>query len=340
MKAVLIAIVLASISVAVWAQGTSQIQGVVKDATGAVIGGVEVKATRTDTGVTRTVTSTEDGVYVLPNMPIGPYRIEVSKAGFSTYVQSGIVLQVATYQTIDIILKVGELSQQIQVDAGASLVELQTTSVGSVIENKRILELPLNGRNPVELIQLAGAAVPAGQAGTAGMPGGRFIAIGGGLLSGVSYVLDGTLYNNPFDALNLPFPFPDALEEFKVETSSLTAQNGLHSAGTVSAVVKSGTNTFHGDVFEFFRNGVMNARNATAARRDTLKRNQYGATLGGPIMQNKLFFFGGYQGTRTRSDPADLTGFVPTTRMLAGDFSGCGLPQLRDPLTNVPYQNN
>jgi hypothetical protein len=335
-----LSIVIAFGSLTAWGQGTSQIQGVVKDATGAVIGGVEVKATQTDTGITRTVMSTEEGVYVLPNMPVGPYRIEVSKGGFSTYVQSGIVLQVNTYQTIDITLKVGEIAQQVQVEANSSLVELQTTSVGAVIENQRILELPLNGRNPVELIQMAGAAVPAGNVGTAGMPGGRFIAIGGGLLSGVSYVLDGTLYNNPFDSLNLPFPFPDALQEFKVETSALTAQNGLHSAGTVSAVVKSGTNAFHGDLFEFFRNGKLNARNANAPRRDTLKRNQYGGTLGGPIIQNKLFFFGGYQGTKTRSDPADLTGFVPTARMLAGDFTGCGFNQLRDPATGVPYQNN
>jgi carboxypeptidase family protein/TonB-dependent receptor-like protein len=327
-------------SLAAWGQGTSQIQGVVKDTTGAVIGGVTVKATQTDTGITRTAVSTEDGVYVLPNILVGPYRIEASQSGFSTYVQSGIVLQVNTYQTVDIVLKVGEIAQEVKVEANSSLVELQSTSVGAVMENARILELPLNGRNPVELIQMIGAAVPAGTAGTAGMPGGRFISIGGGLLSGVSYVLDGTLYNNPFDALNLPFPFPDALQEFKVETSSLTAQNGLHSAGTVSAVVKSGTNAFHGDVFEFFRNGDLNARNANATRRDTLKRNQYGGTLGGPIIQNKLFFFGGYQGTRTRSDPADLTGFVPTARMLAGDFSGCNFPQLIDPATGANYPNN
>jgi hypothetical protein len=340
MKSISLAIVLALSSIAVWAQGTSQIQGVVKDTSGAVIGGAEVKATQTETGVARTVVSTEDGVYVFPNLAIGPYRLEVSKPGFSTYVRSGIVLQVASSQTVDVTLTVGEVAQQIQVEANTSLVELQTTSIGAVIENTRILELPLNGRNPVELIQLAGAAVPAGQAGTAGMPGGKFISIGGGLLSGVSYVLDGTLYNNPFDSLNLPFPFPDALQEFKVETSSLTAQNGLHSAGTVSAVVKSGTNAFHGDAFEFFRNGKMNARNANALRRDTLKRNQFGGTLGGPIIQNKLFFFAGYQGTRTRSDPADLTGFVPTARMLSGDFSGCGFAQLHDPATKIDYLNN
>src|SRR5262249_46153982 len=124
MKVISLAIVLALSSIAVWAQGTSQIQGVVKDPTGAVIGGAEVKATQTDTGVARTVVSAEDGVYVLPNLAIGPYRLEVSKPGFSTYVQSGIVLQVASYQTVDITLTVGELAQQIQVEANTSLVEL------------------------------------------------------------------------------------------------------------------------------------------------------------------------------------------------------------------------
>jgi hypothetical protein len=340
LKPLLLAVFLFLSSAVIWAQGTSQIQGVVKDSTGAVIGGAEVKATQTDTGVSRTVISSEDGVYFLPNLPVGPYRIEASKPGFSTYVQSGIVLQVATNQTIDLALKVGEVAQEVQVEANSALVDLQGVSVGTVIENQRILELPLNGRNPVELVQLAGAAVPNGKNGTAGMPGGIGMSIGGGLLSGVAYSLDGTLYNNPFDALNLPFPFPDALQEFKVETSSLTAQNGLHSGGSVSAVVKSGTNAFHGDAFEFLRNGIFNARNADAARRDTLKRNQYGGTLGGPIIANKLFFFAGYQGTNTRSDPADLTGFVPTPRMLAGDFSGCNLPQLHDPATGLNYSNN
>ena len=343
MKPILLTVFLFLSNAAIWAQGTSQIQGVVKDSTGAVIGGAEVKATQTETGVSRTVISSEDGVYFLPNLPVGPYRIEASKPGFSTYVQSGIVLQVATNQTIDLTLKVGEVAQEVQVEANSALVDLQGVSVGTVIENQRILELPLNGRNPVELVQLAGAAVPSGKNGTAGMPGGIGMSIGGGLLSGVSYSLDGTLYNNPFDALNLPFPFPDALQEFKVETSSLTAQNGLHSGGSVSAVVKSGTNAFHGDAFEFLRNGIFNARNADALRRDTLKRNQYGGTLGGPIIANKLFFFGGYQATNTRSDPADLTGFVPTPRMLAGDFtgsSGCTLPQLHDPKTGVNYANN
>ncbi len=340
MKLVCLVIVLALSSIALWAQGTSQIQGVVQDATRAAIGGAEVKATQTDTGAVRTVTSSEDGTYVLSNLPIGPYRLEVSRAGFTTYVQTGIVLQVATNPTINISLQVGAVSEQIQVEANASPVETQTTSVGGVIENQRILELPLNGRNAVELIGLAGAVIPAGRAGTAGFPGGLNFSVAGGQLNGVTYFLDGALHNNPFDAVNLPFPFPDALQEFKVETSTLTAQNGLHSAAAVNVVVKSGTNAFHGDLFEFFRNGKMNARNFFAPRRDTLKRNQYGGTIGGPIVKERLFFFTGYQGTKTRSDPADRPGFVPTARMLAGDFSGCNFRQLRDPVTGANYPNN
>src|SRR5213593_1156689 len=206
-----LAILLAFNNIALWAQATSQIQGVVHDASGAAIGGAEVKATQTDTGAVRTVTSSEDGTYVLSNLPIGPYRLEVSRAGFTTYVQTGIVLQVATNPTINVSLQVGAVTEQIQVEANAALVETQTTSVGTVIENQRILELPLNGRNPVELIQLAGGAIPAGRAGTAGMPGGLNISVSGGQLNGVGYYLDGALYNNPFDAVNLPFPFPDAL---------------------------------------------------------------------------------------------------------------------------------
>jgi len=324
-----------------WGQATSQIEGVVRDESGAAVPSAEVKATQTQTNLVRATSTGADGTYVLANLPIGPYRLEISKAGFSTYVQTGIVLQVATNPAVDVTLKVGNVAEQVQVEANAALVETQNTNIGSVVENRRILELPLNGRNPAELIQLAGAAVPAGINGTAGFPGGLNISVGGGLLSGVNYSLDGALYNNPFDAVNLPFPFPDALQEFKVETNSLTADKGTHAAGAVSAVVKSGTNNYHGDLFEFLRNSVLNARNSFAARRDTLKRNQYGGTFGGPIKQNKLFFFVGYQGTRTRSDPADRTGFVPTDAMLNGDFSGCRTfpANIVDPTTGTPFIN-
>jgi hypothetical protein len=324
-----------------WAQGTSQIQGVVRDATGLSVPGAEVKATQTDTGIARSITSGTDGVYVLANLPIGPYRLEVGKTGFATFVQTGITLQVNSNPTVDVTLRVGAVSEQVQVEANAALVETQNTSVGGFIDNQRILELPLNGRNAAELVALVGAAVPGGKNNTAGYPGGLNISVAGGMLSGVGYFLDGTMYNNLFDAVNLPFPFPDALQEFKVETSNLTAQYGTHAAAAVSAVVKSGTNQFHGSAFEFLRNGNMNARNFFASRRDTLKRNQYGGTIGGPIKQNKVFFFAGYQGTKTRSDPADRTAFVPSTQMLRGDFSGCSTypATIRDPLSNAPFAN-
>ena len=333
MKILRYGLMLALSCAALFGQATSQIQGVVRDASGSAVPGAEVKATQTETGIVRTVTTGAEGTYVLANLAIGPYRLEVSKPGFATYEQTGIVLQVATNPTIDVQLKVGAVSEKIQVEANAAQVELQTTSIGAVIENQRILELPLNGRNAVELIQLAGAAIPGGNNATAGMPGGKNISVAGGQLAGVGYFLDGTMYNNLFDAVNLPFPFPDALQEFKVETSTMTAQNGTHAAAAVSAVVKSGTNEYHGDLFEFLRNGDLNARNFFASARDSLKRNQYGGTLGGPILKNKLFFFAGYQGTRTRSDPADRSAFVPSAAMLKGDFSGCSTfpATIRDP---------
>jgi hypothetical protein len=308
------------------------------DPAGGAVPGAEIKATQTEIGVSRFTTSGADGIYALANLATGPYRVEVTKPGFSTYVQTGIVLQVASNPTLNVSLKIGAVNERIQVEANVALVETQTTSIGGVIERKRILELPLNGRNAVELIPLTGATIPAGRNGTAGFPGGLNFSVAGGQLSGIGYFLDGTSYNNLFDAVNLPFPFPDALQEFKVETSTLTAQNGTHSAAAVSAVVWSGTNQFHGSAFEFLRNAKMNARNFAAPRRDTLKRNQYGGTFGGPVMKNKLFFFTGYQGTKTRSDPADLSGFVPTAQMLAGDFSGCpSFGNLTDPAsTSTP----
>ena len=297
-------------------------RGLVSDASGSAVPGAEIKATQTDTGTVRTVISEDDGTYVLANLPIGPYRLEVSKQGFSTYVQTGIVLQVATNPTIDMALKVGAVNEQVQVEANAVQVETEATGVGNVMENRRILELPLNGRLATDLIQLTGAVITQGVAGAGGFPNTGNLVVAGGQSNGVGYLLDGSLFNNPWDNANMPFPFPDALQEFKVETSALTAQNGMHAGASITAVTKSGSNSFHGDAFDFFRNGDLNARNFFAPTRDTLKRNQYGGTIGGPIMKNKLFFFFGYQGTRTRQDPSSTNAFVPTPAMLAGDFSG------------------
>src|SRR5215472_6461973 len=282
----------------VWAQATAQISGTARDQSGAVLPGVDIKATQTETGVTRDTVTNETGSYVLSNLPIGPYRLEASLPGFRTYSQTGIVLQVGSNPVINIGLEVGQVAETVEVQANAALVETRNTGIGQVIDNVRVLELPLNARNVQQLIVLSGNAVGGGATGTnRGYPG-DLISVGGGLVDGLAYVLDGGTHNDPYNGLNQPLPFPDALQEFKVETSSLSAQYGQHSAGAVNAVTKSGTNEFHGDLFEFVRNQVFNARNAFAPERDGLKRNQFGGVLGGPIIKNIQFVFGGAQFTR------------------------------------------
>jgi carboxypeptidase family protein/TonB-dependent receptor-like protein len=349
---------LAGFSVLIWGQAvsTSQIQGVVQDATGLPVQGAQVQATQTETGVVRSAVSSTDGTYILPNLPIGPYRLEVSKEGFNKYVQTGIVLQVATNPNIDVQLKVGQVTEQVSVEANAAMVETQATGVGNVMENQRILDLPLNGRNPADLIQLQGAAVAPGGVYNAssrsmqGEAGGQGYAVAGGQTTGVAFMLDGALHNNPFDNLNLPLPFPDSLQEFKLETSALTAQNGIHGGATVNAVTKSGTNEFHGDLFEFLRNDILNATNPFAGRgsdgrrlTDGLKRNQFGGTAGGPIKKNKLFFFGGYQETLTRQQPAANLAIIPTPLMLAGDWTTFAGPSCNGGKTitlGAPFSGN
>jgi len=328
-----------------WAQATAQITGTVKDQSGAVLPGVEVTATQTETSIARTAITNETGSYVLSNLPIGPYRLEAGLPGFRTFVQTGIVLQVNSSPAINPVLEVGQVTEQVEVQANAALVETRNAGIGQVVENARILELPLNGRQVVELIALAGAATPAPTVdGGSRDPFARGnVSVAGGLNSGLSYTLDGANHDNQFDNGYLPLPFPDALQEFKVQTSASGAQTGVKSAGSVSLVTKSGTNAFHGDLFEFVRNGIFNARNAFALKRDTIKRNQYGGTAGGPIMKDKLFFFAGYQGTRIRQDPSDSITFVPTAAMLAGDWTAFASPACnggRQITLRTPFVNN
>jgi carboxypeptidase family protein len=329
-----------------WGQATAQISGTVRDQSGAVLPGVEVTAIQTDTGIRRAAVTNETGLYVLANLPIGPYRLEAALPGFRTFVQTGIVLQVNTSPLVNPILDVGQVTEQIEVQANAALVETRTSGVGQVIENARILDLPLNGRNVTELIALAGGATPApivnGQGGRDPFSKGN-ISVAGGLNTGLNFTLDGATHVNRFSNSYMSVPFPDALQEFKVETSATGAQNGGSAAGSVSLVTKSGTNDIHGDMFEFVRNGMFNARNAFSPKRDTIKRNQFGGTAGGPIMKNKLFFFGGYQGTRFRQDPADQIAFVPSPAILAGDFTTFASPACnggRQITLRAPFVNN
>jgi hypothetical protein len=329
-----------------WGQASqvSQIAGTVQDTTGAVVPGATVTVTNTNTGIARTVTAGADGAYVVTNLPVGQYRMQVTKDGFAPYIQRGIALSVNTNPHINVTLQVGGVTQQVDVEANAAMVETHSTGVGQVIDQSRVVDLPLNGRQVTQLVTLAGGAtdaVPtnAGQALTSNKnyPTSVAFSVAGGQGGQTLFLLDGGNNMDVISNVGLPMPFPDALQEFKVETSSLPANYGNQPGGVVNVVTKSGGNAFHGDVFEFLRNYAANARNFFAPARDSLKRNQFGGTLGGPIIQNKLFFFGGYQGTRESVAPSSNTTFVPTLAELQGDFSAlaaCNHVTLRGPFVN------
>src|SRR5688572_27177414 len=334
-----------------FAQATAELNGRVADESGAVLPGVTATATQTATGFARTAVTDGNGVYTMPNLPTGPYRLEVSLQGFRTYVQTGIVLQVAAAPTINAVLAVGNLEETVAVEAAAPLVDVQSAGISEVVENERIVELPLQGRQVTDLIVLGGAAVNTGQvSGQRSRSDSVAISVAGGLRTGVAYVLDGAMHNDAYDNLNMPFPFPDALQEFRVATSGLSADNGVHSGASVNAVTKSGTNRFSGNAFEFLRDSRFNSTDPFAAVgrdgervTDGLNRNQYGGTLGGPLVRDKVFFFGAYQGTRVRQTPASFISWVPTDAMLTGDFTAYAAPECnagRQVTLRAPFVNN
>ena len=309
------------------AQGvaTAQISGTVLDTSGGVLPGVEVKATQTGTGFIRFVISGERGEYVLTNLPVGPYTLEAVLPGFRTFSQTGIVLQVGGNPVINVRLEVGELAESISVVASAMMVETRNTGIGQVIDEKQIVNLPLNGRQPTQLVLLSGAAVINNTGGLVGSqrqyPSALAISVAGGTGNATAYLVDGGYNNDPLANLSQPLPFPDALQEFKVESGVRPARYGVLPGATVNAVTKAGANDFHGTGFGFFRDHNLNARNPFATTDDGLSRQQWGGTVGGPVALNRVFFFGGYQGTRVRVNPPDTTSFVPTAAMMAGDFT-------------------
>jgi hypothetical protein len=318
-------------AVLAWSQGTTaQINGTVKDASGLAVAGAAIQATQTATGLVRTATSGQEGSYVFPNLPIGPYLLEVRKSGFNKYVQSGILLQVGSSPTIDAVLKVGAVTEQVTVQADASLVETRTSGVGTVVDNQRVVEMPLNGRNVTELIFLAGLSTIGGANGGSLNSNRNYptvmISVAGGVANWTTYNWDGETHNDAYNSLNLPLPFPDALQEFKVESSALAAQYGQHASANVNVVTKAGTNELHGDMFEFLRNNALNSRDFFAPTRDTLKRNQFGGVIGGRIKRDKLFFFAGWQETLLHTTPTSNIGYIPTAAVLAGDFTTFASP--------------
>ena len=308
------------------AVNNAQIHGTVTDPTGAAVPKASMQATHLATGtVRRTITGTA-GDFVLTDLAVGDYTLEVTASGFQRYVQRGIVLQVGDNVALDVALKVGTMTTTVEVTAGGTMVQTQDTSLSEVIDRQRIDDLPLNGRLPTQLVVLSGAAVnyqPQGGdlTGSKNYSTSVSISVAGGEANGIEYLLDGADDEDPFSNVNLPLPPPDALQEFSVQTNGLSARYGVHPGATVNFVTKSGSNALHGDLFEFVRNGDFNARLYGAATQDTLRRNQFGGTVGGPIKKDKLFYFGAYQGTRLRTAPGTSTSYVPTAAALGGDFS-------------------
>lgn len=330
------------------AVATVQISGAVLDSSGSVIPDASVTATQLETGLARTVVSGPEGNYAIPQLPVGHYELTVEKSGFKTYLQKGIELQVGDRPLINVTMELGTVQQQVEVSAGTQMVQTTQTSVSTVIDQKRIVQLPLNGRQATQLIILAGGATQSRNGGaisSKNYPSSVALSVSGASGNSTNYLMDGADNEDAFTNVNQPFPFPDALQEFSVQTSVTSASHGLRPGATVNVVTKSGTNQFHGDLFEFVRNGAFNARNFFAAQQDTLRRNQFGGTVGGPIVKDKLFFFGGYQGTRNRQNPPSTLALVPTAAMLAGDFTAVesaacqsrGARTLIDPSTGASF---
>jgi hypothetical protein len=307
------------------AVNNAQIHGTVSDPTGAVVPNATIRATHVDTGKVQTTVTGTAGDYVLANLEVGAYSIEITAGGFERYVQKGIVLQVGDSVDLDVTLKVGATSQTVEVSAGASMVQTQDTSISEVIDQRRVDDLPLNGRLATQLVVMAGAStnyIPNGGdlTGSKNYFSSVSISVQGGEGNGVDYLLDGADHNDPFSNVNLPFPIPDALQEFSVQMNGLSARYGVHPGATANFVTKSGSNAMHGDLFEFVRNGQFNARLFGAPAEDTLRRNQFGGTGGGAIKKDKLFYFGAYQGTRLRTAPATTTIHIPTAAAMQGNF--------------------
>jgi hypothetical protein len=335
------------------AQGTAMIVGTVADSSGPVILSAHVTVIQVGTGMMTSVTANAQGYFVFPSLQPATYDLTVEESGFKKYVQTGIVLLANQSVTVNMALQVGQLSQQVNVSGAAPLVNTTNAAVGQVVEQTRMVELPLNGRNAAQLTSLVAgiSTVPAtfadaNQGNQKTFPEAVVISSNGSQEGMVNFLLDGANNVDIYTVVNQPFPFPDALQEFSVQTNNYAPQFGANAGAVVNVVTKSGTNAIHGDGFEFVRNAVFNSRNFFAAQRDQLKRNQYGGTIGGPLSipglyngHDRTFFFLGYQGTVIKNIAGGSSATVPTNAEINGDFSAI-TASIKNPHTGVAYAGN
>lgn len=329
--------------------GTANLKGTVVDASGAVIPNADVTITEQNTGVKHQTKSGGDGVFIVTSLPVGTYTVTVTAPGFKTYEQKGIVLEVGSAISVNATLSVGAADVKIEVEAEGLALQTEDPSFKQTVDERDITEMPLNSssRQITGLLTISGGsnAAPSGD-----FTGSKYsyqtisISIAGGAGNTTIWRLDGGDNQDYMGNGNLPFPFPDAVSQFSVESTALGAQEGSHPGGYVNAVTRSGTNTYHGSAFEFIRNNYIDSTNFFSTSPDFLHQNEFGGTFGGPIKKDKLFAFAGYQRLQYSKKQSNTTAYVPTAANLTGDFSttdgtGCEssqkFVQLYDPLTGA-----
>src|ERR1700733_7871432 len=293
-------------------QITGSIRGSVVDPSGAAVQIASVSATQTETGLTRTAQTDHSGAYVLMELPVGHYRLQVEGKGFQTYIQQGIILDVNETATVPVRLAVGAETQKIEVLADAQLIQGTVTSLGKTISEREVLDLPLNGRNFTQLGLLQPGVVPLtpGLAEAGGsLRDGQAYAVNGQRPESNNFLIDGADNFNGVDGGFVLKPPVDAITEFRIITHSANAEFGGALGSTTNIITRSGTNQLHGTLWEFLRNDAVDANNYfySGSSKEPLKQNQFGATIGGPIKKDKAFIFGFYEGFRNRQGETGLT---------------------------------
>jgi hypothetical protein len=307
------------------------ILGNVTDASGAAVPAANIRILNTDTNAASLTTTNSEGFFTAPSLPVGSYSVTAEKTGFKKALRSGITLQVDQRAQVDFRLDVGETTEAIEVTGEAPLVDTSSATVGKVVENRRIADLPLNGRNALALVMLTpGVKSQAGPTNSGFVDRGTAlsaISINGGPSSLNAFIVDGGNNNTAYLADINANPTVDAVQEFKVQSNVMSAEFGFTAGGVVNIVTKSGTNTPHGSLYYFVRNDAFDARNAFAATKAPFRYNQYGGTIGGPVIlpkvysgRNKTFFFFNYEGWQNRRYQSNILS-VPTAAMRAGDFA-------------------
>ena len=302
------------------AQTTASIYGTVTDESGAVVAGATIQAINTLTNELRRTAANEVGSYNSPDLPLGVYRIRVENQGFKAAIREGIGLSLNRNARVDIRLAVGALTERVNVVGDAPLVETTTNEMGGLVDRRRVVDLPLSGRNTLGLINL----VPGAQKLETGNAQG-FVEnkanINGQRMEDSNWLLDGGDNTSPLRNYGNDVPNPDAIQEFRVISNNYGAEYGRSAGAVVNVITKSGSNELHGSAFEFLRNRALNARNFFQLTTLPLVQNQFGGTVGGPVVKNKTFFFATYQAYRQRTTDFRNSALVPTAAERAGDFS-------------------